>query len=1438
MNKLYLYLPLFLLPGIIGNKASMGAGAGGFGPRSPRQGHALWPPVEAAVTGCLDTIRVNLGAGCQAVLTPEMALGGYPATCSIGAAVRIVVSDSNPMNGAQIDGPGVFRFVAFLAPGAFCGTFQSCQGIVVAEDKSPPAFLTPSDLVIDSFCDLRESFLNNPSSLASSGKAVLMDNCALISDTVAQFRDEVLYDNGCDTIQLRRTFRGRDRAANYAEAVQRITLVRPAINGVQIEANIRIDLSCSQPPASGLNGNISPAVSGFPFILNHKRDTVQLTPGGACGFSATYRDERFDFCPNTYRITRYWTIFDWCRRMERSLEQQIIIGDLTPPVATCPERLDTLRVSVSPFDCKAALEIPAPAVKEACGAYAWSAEIWVDTVRWMNTAPGISSLVPDTFRVALSPFGASSRIVTGVPAGCHRLIYTVMDECRNQTTVTCRICVSDLIRPIAISQDRLNISLDGSGFARLLPADLDKGSRDNCGIVDLEVRRRFDADTLTCAPASPYFSPWGKQVFFSCCDAGKNIAVELRATDAAGNSNTTWAAVWVEDKTSPLCLPPKDTTVNCLALPVGFAPTDSVFLAKTFGNPSVSDNCEATFIALPPIVNIEQCGSGTIKRKFQAVDKSGNRSTSVCEQTITLEKAHRYAVRFPKDAEFQCGRSESETTLTFGSGCDLLAVRVSEKQYAGSGATCKQIYRTFDVVNWCEYDGTQPPVEISRDVDCNGIAGDRDVWVLVRPDGSSYLDADDHEQNNFPGPGTRGTACSSSSNPSGYWTSNLLDPSIRSRGIWRYTQVIAVHDTIPPRIIMEKEVTVCTENGDCSANVLLSVGLEESCSQDVQLSLQVKDQIREDSFFSVTEWERFGRYPKYLFSGILPKGSYQIEVTARDGCGNRALGLIRLKVADCKSPTLVCLEGLSTQLSPLGPEKDVDGDKIPDRAASTIWVSDFIKRASDDCSEPLRYSINRVGEPVNINSTSLQLTCKHRGFVPVEIHAWDNAQNPNSPEVQGRNRSTCLSHILVQDDPVGSCAIPESDGYGISGTLRAENGTPLTGAEVSLNGNKSKTISDEKGFFSFRGMKEGGDFSVVPSKTDIATSGVTTHDLLLLAQHILGARPLHSPYALIAADVNMSGSVTTMDVVLLRRLILNLDDRFPHGRTWRFIDAGTRFVNPANPWKTVFSEVRNINNLQSSVQGIDFVAIKIGDLNNSAPAFQRSGTLSPRTSNIVTGSIALPEIDMLPGMEVEIPVYLNTFVEGCQLALFIEPEKLEITDVVFGKAGEQHVNANQLADGRLLISWDRPYADASTADYLLKVRGKARKAVPLSDAVHLDRRSLLAEAYITGPTGGVETIDLAITFKPEMLKQPVLYPVVPNPAVSEVVLRWELPQQMEIRLLVRDAWNRTFVEVKQMLSPGEHTLELQRSKLPASGIYFVTLEAGAHIFSEKMIFLK
>ena len=86
---------------------------------------------------------------------------------------------------------------------------------------------------------------------------------------------------------------------------------------------------------------------------------------------------------------------------------------------------------------------------------------------------------------------------------------------------------------------------------------------------------------------------------------------------------------------------------------------------------------------------------------------------------------------------------------------------------------------------------------------------------------------------------------------------------------------------------------------------------------------------------------------------------------------------------------------------------------------------------------------------------------------------------------------------------------------------------------------------------------------------------------------------------MIAADVNNSRSISAMDIIQLRKLILGIDKKFSNNRSWRFVSTSYTFPNRLNPWLQSFPEYIFIASWIRG-QSADFVAIKIGDVNASA----------------------------------------------------------------------------------------------------------------------------------------------------------------------------------------------------------------------------------------------
>jgi hypothetical protein len=154
-----------------------------------------------------------------------------------------------------------------------------------------------------------------------------------------------------------------------------------------------------------------------------------------------------------------------------------------------------------------------------------------------------------------------------------------------------------------------------------------------------------------------------------------------------------------------------------------------------------------------------------------------------------------------------------------------------------------------------------------------------------------------------------------------------------------------------------------------------------------------------------------------------------------------------------------------------------------------------------------------------------------------------------------------------------------------------------------------------------QGLAQGYDYTLSADKVDAAQNGVTTYDLVLITQHILDKKRLTSPYQLLAADVNQSGTISTIDMIKIRKVILGIDTAWQGGKTWLFLDAKYQFKNPENPWAEAVPKFLQYNNFARSVTDAGFIGVKLGDVNGNVIA------------NSLTPSSGLLQIDAIENAE-------------------------------------------------------------------------------------------------------------------------------------------------------------------------------------------------------------
>ncbi|RMG83545.1 MAG: hypothetical protein D6714_09515, partial [Bacteroidetes bacterium] len=368
-------------------------------------------------------------------------------------------------------------------------------------------------------------------------------------------------------------------------------------------------------------------------------------------------------------------------------------------------------------------------------------------------------------------------------------------------------------------------------------------------------------------------------------------------------------------------------------------------------------------------------------------------------------------------------------------------------------------------------------------------------------------------------------------------------------GYITWQQTIKVNDPVAPLVTCPPDLEVCIESGDCAAQVALPAPDVVDCS--TQIAMTASGDLGD------------GPGP---FDNVAP-GDYSMTWAVADNCGNSSACTFDISVKDCKKPTPYCVNGLVVELG--------------QDAQFELHARDLDAGSFDNCPGDLKLSFT-----TNVTDTLRILDCFDLGEIIITLWVTDAAGN----------QDFCETFVFVQDN-MGACMGPPL----IAGTIENETGQGINQVEVHLNGDPDSVFTTSSdGHFIFENLTLGNDYTVSPTKTVNYLNGVTTYDLVLISRHILGTIQLSSPYKILAADVNQSKSVSTSDLVQIRRLILHLDTAFANSPSWRFMDKDFVFDDPQNPFLNDIPEVLSFNDLADEITDADFIGWKVGDVNNSA----------------------------------------------------------------------------------------------------------------------------------------------------------------------------------------------------------------------------------------------
>ncbi|MFZ4633654.1 MAG: hypothetical protein ACOYNO_05540, partial [Saprospiraceae bacterium] len=582
----------------------------------------------------------------------------------------------------------------------------------------------------------------------------------------------------------------------------------------------------------------------------------------------------------------------------------------------------------------------------------------------------------------------------------------------------------------------------------------------------------------------------------------------------------------------------------------------------------------------------------------------------------------------------------------------------------------------------------------------------------------------------------------------------------------------------------------------------------------------LEDTLQGDTLTARLRWQS-ALSPSAYFDAKLPYGTHLIQWIITQGTESDTC-TISFTIKDCKKPTVACINNLSVNIMPT--------------KMITLWDTDFLQYKEDNHSRTNQiitgisragvgtgFPYDTLGNPI----THVVFDCKDLGVQALNLWVQDLAGNVDS----------CRIFIMIKDGN----KICNGDPYPPSELvcLTTEQGKGIENVDVRID----PALNGVPSFFSILddtdddGCYELGpaiplsiaDKCIAPKKDDNPLNGVSTYDLVLIARHILGQLKLQTPYLMIAADGNKSGSITSFDLVEIRKLILGIYTDFPNNTSWRFVDKAFDFPNDDNPFQTSFPE--QICNLNFDSFPYNMVAIKVGDVNYSAIAnsFQGNEPVDVRE----TVALVLPEALMEAGDVLQASVNLQEAGswDGAQWVLRYDADALEVQGVHSNLEASSWA-WHQPQPGELRFVWaggtpEMLFPDEALATLTLRAKTPLR----LSEAVRLDETALRAELY---DAEGRKGLQLVFRSQPTSANQHTVLTPQPNPVQQRLRFPLRLEQTAEVDLRMWDVEGREMMHQNSVLPAGEQWLEVETASWQA-GMYGWQVQVDGKWYTGKIV---
>ena len=1157
-----------------------------------------------------------------------------------------------------------------------------------------------------------------------------------------------------------------------------------------------------------------------------------------CNLLASYSDLEFDACGSGKKIVREWILVDWCdARIQKNGSQTIYIKDQTAPIIIDEagdqiSELSDLIAKVDPWTCQASVKLPELQYIDDC-----SEDM---TIEWHTE--GFS--IQDGYVVGLS-----------IADEMLKMTAVITDDCNNSTALQFNLVVIDDSPPAAVCKSALIVVLstqDEGGFAKVSAEDLDAGSHDSgCGEVTIRAVREDDwivglydcegvylgyeptsceaitqtvtrAGTKDC-PATDYeITEAGDYVKFCCADADKEIHVLLFLTDKSGNTNVCRVPVRVENKTAPTLIC-EDAVVDC--------DNDTDALMPTIIG-GMCGGASYTASLLHELSEENKCRDGQIIREWY-IDLDGsddfNQGDAYCRQVLTLSDEalfDPYSIRWPVSMDgsivdgysLACGPDSLQSKVIqlpepvacmpqddqhmprwCENDCQIIGYS-QEIDTVVSLSSCLSIIRRWTVIDWCTYESNGED------------RSESDVVIAVHDHRDRSCIKCEPEQNTV---------------DSLYYQYRTVEED----GYYTYDQLIKIVDDTAPVISMPDTIVVTINTprtakddpAECMGETMIRANAKDFCGINESDPSRLQWTVLITKEFQVMETARMTGDSISISSMYGEAGDvHEVLWAVRDGCGNQSSGITLVYFVDERAPTPLCITGLSTSVSE-------DGD------VAEVWAADFDFGSYDNCSDDLDFTIVREDvTPLRPSDEgyeeqrAISIPCSElENFQSLDVWVWDAAGNADR----------CAVALTIDPDEAPCMDIDTTAGEGalhlIAGSIMTNSGKLISGAKVevstSLSEYPKQDSTESEGTYLFNQNPGELNYTVTAAKDGDDLNGVSAIDLVFISRHIVDIQAFDDPLKILAADVNADGRVSAQDIVELKRLILNVNDGFTKADSWLMIDADQTFVDPQSPWPFV-TDIQ-ILDLNRNMMEEDFVAIKLGDINDSAHPNSIEHTES-RSSDAV--ELRYDDQIVRQGEIVRVAVHNPSLSEvfGFQLALFHEGlELLSVSSEIIQISQDDYNSSDQKTN----LLW---YSDQALSfeqnEAIFNLTFKAMEDLRLSDVLQINRDRISSELYHGQGfnTSHIELVSAEISHTLRVGQNE------PNPFSAYTDIPFQISSSGKVILQVFDASGKLLLNRNENLLAGSHRFTLRDQDVASKGILYYRIEFNGESQTMKMVVIK